>query len=258
LWAYGPKPADGSTIDERQVALEWKPGLYVQSTNEHILYFSSRFADVNNRSVGVRHVLNDPCYPIPGTLALGGTYYWRVDEVNSVHPDSPWKGRVWSFSITECLMLDDMEDYNDRDDIREIWTDGYATVDWGDPPTVPPVTGGSSGSNLSVSTVFGAPIYNGDQSMIFSYDNDTNVYVPGFNPYWHYDAPAYSEIEASTTGPNSLNVGVNWAARYQGDSAGVPGLSDIRRQPQRLSRHLHRERSRPRYRRVVRRVLLRL
>jgi len=34
----------------------------------------------------------------PGTLANGITYYWRIDEVNSADPQSPYKGEVWHFS----------------------------------------------------------------------------------------------------------------------------------------------------------------
>ncbi|MHC4192337.1 MAG: discoidin domain-containing protein [Planctomycetota bacterium] len=38
----------------------------------------------------------------PGRLDFSTTYYWRVDEVNNVNPDSPWIGSVWSFT-TELL-----------------------------------------------------------------------------------------------------------------------------------------------------------
>ena len=34
----------------------------------------------------------------PQPLDWDTTYYWRVDEINDVHPDSPWKGSVWSFT----------------------------------------------------------------------------------------------------------------------------------------------------------------
>jgi hypothetical protein len=40
----------------------------------------------------------DPC-----GLDLGRTYYWRIDEVNNAHGDSPWKGEVWSFTTEGCL-----------------------------------------------------------------------------------------------------------------------------------------------------------
>jgi len=37
--------------------------------------------------------------PIPSGLVADTTYYWRVDEVNEAHPDSPWKGEVWEFTV---------------------------------------------------------------------------------------------------------------------------------------------------------------
>jgi hypothetical protein len=104
------------------------------------------------------------------------------------------------------IVVDDMEDYNDRDDIREVWTDGYAD--------------GSSGSNLNVSTAVGSPyqdstgpIHGGDQAMVLRYDNDGMTYtgLPGDEKPM-YPVPYYSEIEANTVGNNSLNIGQNWAA----------------------------------------------
>ncbi len=37
--------------------------------------------------------------PYPDGLVPGTTYYWRIDEVNTADPNSPWKGPVWRFSI---------------------------------------------------------------------------------------------------------------------------------------------------------------
>ena len=118
------------------------------------------------------------------------------------------------------IVVDDMEDYNDRDDIREVWTDGYADVVWGcAPPVYCVLWGGGSGSNLNVSTAVGSP-YNGatgptlnDQAMVLRYDNDGMTYtgLPGEEKRI-YNAPYYSEIEANTVGNNSLNIGQNWTA----------------------------------------------
>jgi len=36
-------------------------------------------------------------------LVPGQTYYWRVDEVNDLDPDSPWKGEVWSFWVQPAI-----------------------------------------------------------------------------------------------------------------------------------------------------------
>jgi len=38
------------------------------------------------------------CYD-PCGLVLGGSYYWRVDEVNEYDVNSPWKGSIWSFVV---------------------------------------------------------------------------------------------------------------------------------------------------------------
>ena len=118
------------------------------------------------------------------------------------------------------VIADDMEGYNDRSDIREVWTDGYHNVVWGtDDYTV--VQGGSSGSNLNVSTAVGGygpggvgPLRSTPlnyEAMVLRYDNDGYTYtgLPGLEK-WVYNAPYYSEIEANTVGTNSLDVGRNW------------------------------------------------
>jgi hypothetical protein len=45
------------------------------------------------------YVAGFPGFAYPDGLVPGSTYYWRIDEVNSTDPNSPWKGEVWSFSI---------------------------------------------------------------------------------------------------------------------------------------------------------------
>ena len=45
-------------------------------------------------------ILGFPGYPYSDGLVPGTTYYWRIDEINDQHPDSPWIGDVWSFMIT--------------------------------------------------------------------------------------------------------------------------------------------------------------
>jgi hypothetical protein len=115
------------------------------------------------------------------------------------------------------IVVDDMEDYNDRDDIREVWTDGYDSVVWGGIPVVP-LNVGSSGSNLNVSSAVGSPTSAtgpalNDEAMVLRYDNDGSTYtgLPGEEKRI-YNAPYYSEIEANTVGNNSLDIGQNWAA----------------------------------------------
>jgi hypothetical protein len=234
LFASGPRPPDGATIDDRSPALEWIAGV---NAAYHELYFSENYDDVNNRNPAIKQITTDPCRPYPAApaplLKLATTYYWLVDEVKSA--SERWNARtVWSFTISECLSLDNMEDYNDRSELRLVWRDGYADVVWGGvDPYYFLAQGGSSGSKLNVSTAVGSPFANAtgpipptllnDEAMVLQYDNDGFTYVyptsEDNEEKWVYDAPYYSEIEANTTGNNSLEVGETW------DSEGVRSLS---------------------------------
>ncbi|MHC4676941.1 MAG: PA14 domain-containing protein, partial [Planctomycetota bacterium] len=132
--AYGPYPRDGATnVEDRSPVLSWKPGLHAQAINGHRLYISPRFADVNERRPAAdRGFLTEPNYPYPPPpLLLDHTYYWVVDEVSSTVPPYLWEGKVWSFTTAPCMALDNMEDYNDRGEIKGVWTDGYSSVGWG-------------------------------------------------------------------------------------------------------------------------------
>jgi hypothetical protein len=230
LFASGPRPPDGSTIDDRMPALEWIAGV---NADYHELYFSINFDDVNNRNPAVKQTMTDPCRPYPAVppLRLATTYYWCVDEVK-ISPADRWDARtVWSFTISECLSLDNMEDYNDRGELRQVWRDGNAEVVWGGTyPYLRLTQGGSNGSNLNVSSAVGTPV-NGAigpippmplnyESMVLRYDNDGFTYtgLPG-EEKWVYDAPYYSEIEANTIDTNGLGVGQTW------DSEGVKSIS---------------------------------
>jgi len=91
--ARWPEPEDSATEVGINPTLSWTPGDYVQSTNEHELYFSTNLSEVVNRTA-VKHVLDINSYT-PPQLSLTKTYYWCVDEVNGVQR---WYGDVWSFS----------------------------------------------------------------------------------------------------------------------------------------------------------------
>jgi len=99
-----PVPADGDIIKETWTTLSWEPGYFAAS---HDVYFGDNFDDVNDGTgeafrgnQGETYIFAGfPGFPYPDGLELGTTYYWRIDEINDVDPNSPWKGDVWSFSI---------------------------------------------------------------------------------------------------------------------------------------------------------------
>jgi len=98
--AANPNPANEQTDVLRDVVLSWTPGVYAAPINGHKVYLSENFNDVNDGIGAITQ--SDSSYARPQRLDFNTIYYWRVDEVNNVKPDSPWIGDVWSFT-TELL-----------------------------------------------------------------------------------------------------------------------------------------------------------
>jgi len=98
--AYAPKPANSAVIEQLATTLSWKGA---KSAVSHKLYFGTSFDEVDAGAVNAIALAKESLATglIPGyaNLTPGQTYYWRVDEVNDVSPDSPWKGDVWSFIV---------------------------------------------------------------------------------------------------------------------------------------------------------------
>jgi hypothetical protein len=102
--ASQPLPADGAIHEDTWVTLSWEPGNFAVS---HDVYLGENFDDVDNgtgdtfrgNQGSTFYVAGFPGFAYPEGLIQGKTYYWRIDEVNDMHPESPWKGDVWSFTI---------------------------------------------------------------------------------------------------------------------------------------------------------------
>ena len=99
-----PSPADGSIHEDTWVSLSWTAGAYAVSYD---VYFGENFDNVNSgaeetfqgNQTSTYFVIGFPGFPYPDGLVPGTTYYWRVDGVDDLHPDSPWTGDVWSFMV---------------------------------------------------------------------------------------------------------------------------------------------------------------
>jgi len=98
--AEQPYPADEATDVDPDVTLCWVPGASVLS---HDVYMGTGFDDVDTATtdshpnVSYANVdVNN--YNPPGTLDLGASIYWRVDEVTGSGAN---KGPVWSFTVAD-------------------------------------------------------------------------------------------------------------------------------------------------------------
>ncbi len=135
-YAFGPKPEDGALLTDTWVNLSWKPGGYAVS---HDVYLGDSLDDVNNAThesptfrgnqTSTYYVAGFPGYAYPEGLVPGTTYYWRIDEVNEAHGESPWKGDVWSFSIPPKTAYNpdpaDGAEFVGPDNVTLTWTPGF-------------------------------------------------------------------------------------------------------------------------------------
>ncbi len=187
--AYGPNPANGSTNINQTPILKWRPGKYAAS---HNIYLGS---DPNNlSSLATTPAGQESFGPLAPPLDVNQTYYWRIDEVNDLNPESPWVGKVWSFTTAPYLVVDDFEYYDDVNNvIYETWGDYYVnntgmTVGYFDPP-------------FAERTI----INRGSQAMFMRYDNDGTV-NEGTN-YEKSGTLLYSEAEREWADPQ------DWTAK---------------------------------------------
>ncbi len=159
-----PNPSNGAVDVEQTQILSWSPGVYAAS---HQVYFgidknTVRNADTTSPEYKGTRALGSESYD-PGKLQWYSTYYWRIDEVNNVNPDSPWTGNVWNFTTADFLIVDDFEDYNDYppDEIWSTWIDGWE---------VP--TNGSMAGHADPPFAETGNVHGGSQSMPLYYDNN--------------------------------------------------------------------------------------
>ncbi|MHC4706974.1 MAG: LamG-like jellyroll fold domain-containing protein, partial [Planctomycetota bacterium] len=167
--AWLPIPYDQAKEVPPAVQLIWEPGAYADS---HDVYLGTDYASVDDANQTIHpdvHYSNIDVnsYDIPFVLELGQLYYWRIDEVNTPHPNSPWKGDIWRFTVAEYATLDDMEDYTPD------YGSDYPISDFSEPYGWDCGFTNATGSMLSLQT--GSPV-RGEQSMVYTYDNTVYGY----------------------------------------------------------------------------------
>jgi hypothetical protein len=186
----GPIPADGAVDVEASATLGWAAGAVAAS---HDVYFGTDADAVANATKDSPEykgpkALGEESYN-PGKLIMNTTYFWRIDEVNDVNPDSPWVGHVWSFTTGDYFVIDDFEDYNSGD--NQIWFAWHDGLGAGSPDTPDYLPGNGTGSAVGDETTASYTeetiVHAGNQSMPVAFDNDKQGYIN------------YSEVEYTLT-----------------------------------------------------------
>jgi hypothetical protein len=181
--AWAPDPRKRQIDVDRNAELSWRPG---DSTAGHDVYLGTDFNDVNDATTSTAGIYKPPRLTLgtqtydPGGLALGTTYYWRVDEVND---PNIWKGAVWSFTVAPYVTIDDFEAYdNSTNKIFNTWEDGNVNL---------------TGSFLDLGTEPFDPAHGGYQSMLYIYDNTIKW---DWDHYWSEAALPFDPAMDFTTG----------------------------------------------------------
>jgi len=186
----GPNPADGAVNVKPSVILTWDAGAVAAS---HEVYFGTDADAVKNATTASPEykgtkALGEESYD-PGKLIMNTTYYWRVDEVNNASTDSPWAGKVWSFTTGDFFVIDDFEDYDAGE--NQIWYAWHDGLGYGAPGTsnyfAGNGTGAAVGDETSPTYTEETIVHGGNQSMPVIYDNNKQGYA------------YYSEVEYTLT-----------------------------------------------------------
>jgi len=178
--AWAPSPFTGQKDTALDSVLSWKSGNFAV---QHDVYFGTSLSDVTDANTAVplgvyigRQAIDansyDPYGP-GGDLPLNTAYYWRIDEVNDACNASPWKGRIWTFTTANYILIDDFESYNDSDNlIYDTWLEDAGAVLY--------------------DFYAGDPTHSGEQSMWFTYYNNHD----------------YSEVGKDLSGMDFTQAGV--------------------------------------------------
>ncbi len=171
----GPNPADGAVDVKPSVILTWDAGSVATS---HEVYFGMDADAVKNATTASPEykgpkALGKESYD-PNKLILNSTYFWRIDEINSDNPDSPWAGNIWSFTTGNFFVIDDFEIYDSED--NQIWIAWHDGIGFGGPGIEPYFTGNRTGAIVGDEDTYSYTeetiVHGGSQSMPYFYDNN--------------------------------------------------------------------------------------
>ncbi len=151
--AVNLSPADGATGVSLNADLSWKEAAFATSRD---LWFgkAGKMQKVTPSPAGQTYD--------PGTLELGKTYQWQVDEIG---PPTV-TGHLWSFTTLPCIVVEDFEKYTNTSPniICETWKDGLG---FGGPGNETGSKAGYRDPDYAEVTI----VHGGKQSMPVDYNN---------------------------------------------------------------------------------------
>ncbi|MHC4521201.1 MAG: DUF1349 domain-containing protein, partial [Planctomycetota bacterium] len=174
VFAREPQPTSGAADVGVDSLLSWRAG---RDAAAHDVYLAA-----GQDELTLVDTVTDSTFA-PAELTFGTAYTWKIDEVNEAEATAIWEGDIWTFATQEYAVIDDMESYDDEENlIFDAWLDGFVN---GTGSTV-----GYFEAPFAETTV----VNSGAQSMPLEYANDA--------------APFYSEAEYDL---GSLNLETNGA-----------------------------------------------
>ncbi|HBG26964.1 MAG: hypothetical protein A2Y10_15285 [Planctomycetes bacterium GWF2_41_51] len=201
--AQNPVPHDKAHAEVKNVVLTWMPG---DSAVSHDIYFGTNAATVAAATTasGEYKGNQSSCSYTPGTLELGQTYYWRIDERDG----GVYKGDVWSFTVKlDAAAAKEPEPKPFADGVSMI----TPTLSW------KPGIGATShnvyfgtGKNAVTDANINSPEFKGNQTATIytlpTLTSDITTY------YWRIDEVGSSTIKGDTwsftVSPYSLDYGI--------------------------------------------------
>jgi hypothetical protein len=235
LLARAPQPGPGAIVDVRDAtSLSWTAG---DTAVSHDVYFGAdrdAVAAADKDAPEYQRNQSGTSFSLAGLVEFGGgTYYWRIDEVEAdgtVHA-----GTIWNLSVPDYLIVDDFESYTNDVGQRvfEVWVDGYGFTQ-----PEPGNPGNGTGSTVGHDIWTGGytnlmetdDVYDGAQAMPVYYDNTVApgrseadcTFTPGQN--WTVEGVATLIVhirgEADNTG--QLYVKINGTnVPYNGDPTDI-------------------------------------
>jgi hypothetical protein len=198
--AHCPKPASETVGLSIPLQLSWMKGVYVADVNGHDVYFGTSEADVssdtNANLKGTYKGRQDANVftldRLDYNLVADTNYYWRADEINDACTSSPWKGGTWMFRNTNCLVIDDFENYVDTNAMLARWKMGN------DYNSCAPLIKAGGKIGWAYDPEHGAGV------MQFDYDNRNNVHGAFYFSEARFDANGTGAGGEDWTGGGAL------------------------------------------------------